>query len=145
MSISLGEWRVLSSGYVMRAMQTVFETRRARLGLLIKQHGSIAAVNRALGLDETNARLYQIHNRSVRKDRGTLYEMGDVTAREIEAALSLPTGWMDTPPSYEDLLGPEDPRQKLLLLMDNIPKEQWPTVVRLVDALREHPRAANGD
>jgi hypothetical protein len=94
-------------------MHTVFETRRARLGMLVAKHGSIANVNRALGWEETNGRLYQIHNRSVRSDRGTAYEMGDATAREIEQKLGLEEGWMDTPPTYEEL----DPDPLLTNLM----------------------------
>ena len=84
-------------------MQTVFETRRARLGMLIHKYGSVAKLNRELGWEETNSRLYQIHNRSIRSDRGTPYEMGDPTAREIESKLGLDVGWMDTPPTYEEL------------------------------------------
>lgn len=82
-------------------MQTVFETRRIRLRQLIAQYKTIAALNVKLGWEETNARLSQIQNRSIRSDRGTPYEMGDTTAREIEEALRLPTGWMDTPPGLE--------------------------------------------
>lgn len=124
-------------------MQTVFETRRVRLHLLVKQYGSVANLNRALGWEVTNARLYQIHNRSVRADRGTPYEMGDPTAREIEATLQLGLGWMDTPPSYADLHGPDDPRTKVMLLMEALPPDQWPTAVRILDALVQ-PAKANG-
>lgn len=82
-------------------MQTVFETRRERLKQLITRFGTIAALNVALGYDATNPRLSQIQNRSIRSDRGTPYEMGDTTAREIEAKLELETGWMDTPAGVE--------------------------------------------
>ena len=80
-------------------MQTVFETRRIGLRMLIDKHGSIADLNVALGWERTFARLSQIQNRSIRSDRGTPYEMGDVTAREIEEKLGLEEGWMDTPPT----------------------------------------------
>jgi len=95
-------------------MQTVFETRRDRLRMLVKKYGSIAQINRELGWDETNGRLYQIHNRSIRSDRGTPYEMGDPTAREIETKLGLDTGWMDTPPTYIEL----DPDPQIAHLLD---------------------------
>lgn len=103
-------------------MQTVFETRRVRLGMLVAKYGSVANVNRALGWEETNGRLYQIHNRSVRSDRGTTYEMGDGTAREIEEKLNLDEGWMDTPPTYEEL--DRDPRVARLLAVAKTLREQ---------------------
>jgi hypothetical protein len=93
----------LPCGYEIHGMQTVFETRRARLGLLVRRYGSVANINRALGWEVTNARLYQVHNSSVRSDRGTPYEMGDATARELEDKIGLGKGWMDTPPTYDEL------------------------------------------
>jgi hypothetical protein len=101
LSITEGKYVFLSDGYVIPNMQTVFETRRQRLAILVKQHGTVAKLNRAMGWEDTNARLYQIHNRSVRADRGTLYEMGDPTARQIEKKLGLDEGWMDTPPAKD--------------------------------------------
>lgn len=113
LSISTGNYRLFPHGYVIAGMQTVFETRRARLKMLVEKYGSIANVNRALEWEETNGRLYQIHNRSIRSDRGTPYEMGDPTAREIEKKLKLDEGWMDTPPTFEEL--DPDPRIANLL------------------------------
>ena len=64
--------------------------------------------------------------------------MGDATAREIEEKLSLGLGWMDTPPTYAELhAGEEDPRTKVMLLMEAMPPDQWATVVRLVDAVAQ--------
>lgn len=143
LSITLGQYDSLSSGYLIRGMQTVFETRRTRLAILVKRFGSVAKVNTELGWEVTNARLYQIHNKSIRSDRGTPFEMGDNTAREIEEKLSLGHGWMDTPPSYAELHEEEDPRTKVILMMEAMPPDQWATVVRLVDALAQ-PAAANG-
>lgn len=128
----------------MFTMQTVFETRRMRLGMLVKRFGTVAGLNRALGWEDTNARLYQIHNRSVRADRGTLYELGDPTAREIEQKLDLGLGWMDTPPTYAELHGEEDPRTKVMLLMEAMPPDQWPTAVRLLDALAQPATGTEG-
>jgi hypothetical protein len=124
-------------------MQTVFETRRSRLMMLVKEKGSVAKLNRALGYEETSARLYQIHNRSVRADRGTPYELGDTTAREIEQKLNLPVGWMDTPPTYAELAGDNDPRAMIEHMVQEMPPEDWPTAVRLLSALKK-PDAKNG-
>ena len=112
--------------------------------MLVKRYSTVASLNRALGWEDNNARLYQIHNRSVRADRGTLYEMGDPTAREIEQKLSLDHGWMDTPPSYLEIHGEQDPRTKVMLLMEAMPPDQWPTAVRLLGVLTEQKVANDG-
>lgn len=64
-------------------------------------------------------------------------------AREIETSLGLETGWMDTPLTYAELHGQEDPRAKVLQLMEAMPTDQWATAVRLLDALAQ-PSPANG-
>lgn len=49
---------------------------------------------------------------------------------------------MDTPPTYAELDG--DNRQaQMLLAMENIPADLWPTAQRLLAAL-EKPEAKNG-
>lgn len=145
LSIPLGHYEFLTSGYVINGVQTVFETRRQRLKMLVNSHGSVADLNRALGWEETNARLYQIHNRSMRKDRGTPYEMGDQTAREIEAKLSLAEGWMDTPPTYSELLGEEDPMTKAIMALEQLDKEQIPVATRLISAFAQpEKKLSNG-
>lgn len=123
-------------------MQTVFETRKTRLGMLKKQYGKWATLNEAIGWDKTSARLSQINSGTMRKDRDTAYVMGDVMAREIEEALKLPTGWMDTPPTYNELHG-DDRQAQMLLAMESIPEDLWPTARRLLAAL-EKPQAKNG-
>ena len=70
--------------------------------------------------------------------------MGDSQAREIEEKLSLGLGWMDTPPSYAELHGEEDPRTKVMQLMEAMPPDQWQTAVRLLDALTQQPQEATG-
>lgn len=144
LSIPYGKYFFLPVGDEIKGMDTVFETRRARLQMLVKEYGSVAELNRKLGREETYGRLYQIHNRSVRKERGTFYEMGDPTARQIEETLKLPKGWMDTPPTYAELHGEDDARAKVMLLMESMPPDQWPTAVRLIAALTQ-PKIANGD
>lgn len=127
-------------------MQTVYETRRDRLGLLLKQHGTFAAINEALQWPRTDSRLSRIKNANARTDRaGKVFQMGDAIAREIEQKLNLPEGWMDTPPSYSEIHNQEDPRAMVLQLMDGMAASEWATVVRLVDALaKPAPKAANG-
>jgi hypothetical protein len=44
---------------------------------------------------------------------------------------------MDTPATYDEILGSEDQRAKVLQLMEAMPPDQWATVVRLVDALSQ--------
>lgn len=67
--------------------------------------------------------------------------MGDPTAREIEEKLSLDIGWMDTPPSYAELHGEEDPRTKVMKMMENMSVADLYTTVRLVDALAKPTKA----
>lgn len=83
-------------------MQTIDETRRQRLQQLLDEHGTLAALNEALGLARTDATLSQIRNKSAHSRTGTPRCMGDPLARRIEEKLNLPLGWMDTPPSAED-------------------------------------------
>ena len=135
--MSDGQYENLPDGYSIAGMQTVFETRRTRLMMLVKRYGSVAKLNKEIGWEVTNARLYQIHNRSIRSDRGTPFEMGDPTAREIEEKLSLGLGWMDTPPTYLELLGEEDPRSKALIAMEALPPEKWGMALRLINTLLE--------
>ena len=70
--------------------------------------------------------------------------MGDPTAREIEEKLNLGLGWMDTPPAYAELHGEEDPRTKVMLLLEAMPPDQWPTAVRLLDALAQPATGTDG-
>lgn len=149
LSIPRGQFPNLSNRYAMWGMQTVFETRRARLRMLIKKYGTIAALNEALGLEKTNARLSQIKNASIRSDRGTPYEMGDPTAREIEEKLGLEIGWMDTPPTYEEL-DPDPMIADLIKVARQLVEEKRPNdlahLVRVGHTFVEpHPKAANGE
>lgn len=125
-------------------MKTIDETRRSRLEILINRYGKLADLNEALGYARTASQLARIRNRNARTDRpGKYYEMGDDQAREIEAKLSLGRGWMDTPITYAELHGEDDPRTKVMQLMEAMPTDQWATVVRLVDAVAQ-PAIATG-
>ena len=122
-------------------MKPVEETRRIRLQMLIKQHGSQSGLTKAIGIDGfTDAKISRIVNQHKRHDRegAPPYVLGSDLARKIETALQLPEGWMDTPPSYADL-NEEDARAKVLKIMEQMPQDQWATAVRLLDALAQPP------
>lgn len=140
-----GEFLFSTAGGLLSPMVTVEETRRTRLQMLVKKLGSMASLCEKLGYARTEtAGLTRILNANVRHDRdGQIYRMGSPTARHIEEKLSLEVGWMDTPPTYAELHEEQDPRTKVMLLMEAMPPDQWATVVRLVDALAQ-PTAANG-
>lgn len=127
-------------------VKTIDEVRRIRLEMLIKKHGGkLANLNELLGYERTNSQLSRIRNKNMRTDRpGKFFIMGDDQAREIEQKLSLDTGWMDTPPSYLELNGEEDPRTKVMLLMEAMPPDQWATAVRLLDALAQPATGTHG-
>jgi hypothetical protein len=127
-------------------MEIVETTRRTRLLMLVKKHKSMANLCELLGYarNET-ATLTRILNANIRHDRGGKpYNMGSPMAREIEEKLSLGLGWMDTPPSYAELHGEEDPRTKVLLLMETMSPDQWSTAVRLLDALAQPATGTQG-
>jgi len=145
MSSPYGEFSFSPVGAQISFMEIVEETRRIRLQMLVKKHGSMASLCEKLGYarNET-ATLTRILNANIRHDRGgEPYNMGSPIARKIEEKLSLGLGWMDTPPSYAELHGEEDPRAKVLQLMEAMPVDQWATVVRLVDAVAQ-PTPATG-
>ena len=144
MSIAYDQFAEIAMGFLIVDMQTVSETRLTRLSILVKRHGgSLAQLNEAIGLDRTDATLSQIRTKAPHSKTGKPRSMGDDLARKIEEKLSLDHGWMDTPPSYAELNGEEDPRTKVMLLMEALPPDQWPTAVRLLDALAQ-PKLRNG-
>lgn len=119
-------------------METIEETRRTRLRMLVKKYVSMAGLCEALGKARNDtAGLTRILNANMRKERGIAYQMGAPMARQIETKLNLAPGWMDTPPTYEELFGEQDPRTRVIQLMEAMPPDQWATVVRLVDALSQ--------
>jgi len=124
-------------------VQTVSETRRQRLQMLLERHGSLAALNDAIGLARTDATLSQIKNQSAHHRTGTPRAMGDDLARKIEGALHLERGWMDTPPTYSELHGGPDPVSKALELLTAMEPEAQYQALRLLDALAQ-PHPANG-
>jgi hypothetical protein len=131
------EFCLLAKADVIKSMQTIGETRRQRLSMLIQQHGSIATLNEALGLARTDATLSQIRNKSVHSKTGTPRAMGDELARRIEARLDLPEGWMDTPPSYAEIHGENDAISKAVAVMESMDAQQRYQALRLLDAIAE--------
>ena len=145
MSIAYVQFANLARDYVIAVMHTVSETRLTRLAILVKRHGgSLAQLNEAIGLDRTDATLSQIRTKAPHSKTGTPRVMGDDLARKIEEKLELELGWMDTPPTYAELHGDEDPRTKVMQLMEAMPPDQWPTAVRLLDALAQPATGTDG-
>ena len=139
-----GKFCFFPSSDTMCSVKTIDETRREKLELLLKKYGSFAELNEAIGYPRTDSRLSRIKNQNARTDReGKTFLMGSPMAREIEHALDLPNGWMDTPLTYSELHGEDDPRTKAMQLMETMPPDQWATAVRLLDALAQ-PARANG-
>ena len=126
-----------------RGVQTVYETRRQRLEMLIDRHGKLADFNEAMGYERTESKFSRLRNASARSDRpGKAHLMGDAVAREIEEKMKLPTGWMDTPPSYSEL-NPDDRIGRAVLVMEKMTPYQLDQAVRVIATLAEPP-ARNG-
>lgn len=143
-AISPGKFLFIHGAGPIERMQTVQETRRQRVGILKKKYVRWSILNAALGWEKTNTRLSQIHNGTLRSDRGTPFVMGDDTAREIEQKLDLPEGWMDTPPSLAEQFGHSEPLDKMAELMAVMEPEMQYKVVRMVAALSQPADGTNG-
>lgn len=125
-------------GIQTNPMETVEETRRARLKILVSQYGGMASLCEKLGYarNET-ATLTRILNANVRHDRdGKPYNMGSPMARQIETVLNLPVGWMDTSPSYGELHGEDDLRGQVLKAMENMSPSQIYQTIAIMNALQ---------
>lgn len=139
MSSPLGNFFSTTSLMQSTAMQTCEEIRRTKLKMLADKHGGAANLCQLLGYARSEtARLTRVLNANVRHDRGgKTYNMGDTMAREIEERLALPRGWMDNAPTYSEMQAKEDPRTRVMALMESLPEDQWSTVLRLVAALAQ--------
>lgn len=121
MSIAMNQLEKIAVCHVIRNMQPVTETRLLRLQMLVKKHnGSLADLNEAIGLVRTDATLSQIRTKAPHSKTGKPRVMGDDLARKIEERLSLPTGWMDTPPSYAELADKTDTVRELFMVMQTM-------------------------
>lgn len=83
-------------------MKAVGDIRLGNLELLVEQAGTLAAIAEAAGT--SSVYLSQIRNRSLDSKTLKPREMGASMARRIEAALQLPSGWMDS--EHEDAAAP---------------------------------------
>ena len=106
-------------------MATISDTRRARLEVLIAQHGgSLRALAETAGLNE--AYLSQIRTRQPDSKTGRPRQMGDKLARTLEARCSLPAGWMD------ESTGMSPEASSIATLFDQLPpaaREQYAAVI----------------
>lgn len=75
------------------------DIRRMRLEELRKRFGSLTELNRALGRSDRDYTLGQILKQSPDSKTGKPRQMGSVMARQIEAKLGLPRGWIDSMPA----------------------------------------------
>lgn len=141
MSIATASFSFLRSAYVIHGVQTIAETRRQRLQMLIDEFGSVAELNDRLERPRTDATLTQIKNQSPHHKTGRPRAMGDDIARALETRLGKPEGWMDTPPTYAELHGTPDALSKMSELMSAMEPEMQYQAVRLVGALAEPPKA----
>ena len=76
-------------------MRTIGETRRAKLELLIGEHGTLEAVAALAG--SSSVYLSQIRNGALDQKTGRSRQMGSAIARRIEFGCNKPAGWMDAP------------------------------------------------
>jgi hypothetical protein len=138
MSIANSNFSFLANSYLIYSMQTIAETRRQRLIMLMKQHGGATKLNEAIGRTPTDGQLNLYKNRNLRPN-GKPHQMGDNIAREIEQALKLPEGWMDTPPTYAEQLGEEDPQAKVMMVMEQMSPEMQRLFAQLGDTMVKQP------
>lgn len=85
-------------------MQPIDVTRREKLGLLIKEAGSQAALSETIG--KAPAQISQWLNASINSKTGKPRVMSNAVAREIESKTGKPEGWMDAPAPKEELSTP---------------------------------------
>lgn len=149
-SMPFGKFQHFPLGNTLIEMQTVHETRRQRLDILLTRFATIAALNEALGWPRTDSRLSRIKNANARPDReGKVFQIGDSIAREIEATLKLGIGWMDTPPSQAEIDGKPDPVTKALEILSVMEPEAQYQALRLLVRLHNlrtaptTPKSAN--
>ena len=84
-----------------QTMQSIDVTRREKLGLLIKEAGSQAALSESIG--KAPAQISQWLNASLNSRTGKPRVMSNAIAREIEQKTGKPEGWMDQPADNNDL------------------------------------------
>lgn len=118
------------------SMLTIDETRRLRLGMLVDEFGSQAAL--AERLDKSPAQLNQWLRAAPNSKTGKPRALSSEIAREIEKKTGKPTGWMDTPPGYAEL-HPNDRIAHAMRVMQTMSPYQLDQAVRVLDSLAEPP------
>lgn len=108
-------------------MQTVEETRRARLHMLITQAGGASILAGKLQRAEAQISQYVTQKRNIGSD----------FARYIETTLELETGWMDTPPAYTELGGSNEVISRAVTVLQAMEPEQRYQALRLLDIFAE--------
>lgn len=115
----------------MQGMATVTEVRHANLLVLIAWAGSIQKL--ADLLEKSHSQLSQLRNQIAHSTTGKPRVIGDSLAREIEATIGVPPGWMDSPQgpppvSFEELV-----RLKAAGIPPTVASGNIPTQSRQVD------------
>ena len=87
-------------------MQVISEIRLANLEALMKRYSSIGDFNEAIGRKREDSTIRQVLKGTVFSN-GYSRVMGDAVAREIEAHLALPRGWMDHDHPEDEPVGEE--------------------------------------
>jgi hypothetical protein len=120
-------------------MQTIDEIRRANLEILIEENGTQDKVAE-LGLTSP-VYLSQLRNQTPDTKTGKLRQMGDPTARKLEAGCGKERGWMDNPHA------PMSYRQALInnvvTAMEKMPDHQILQTQRIVDAIPQPMPSTN--
>lgn len=119
-------------------MQTIDEIRRDRLELLIREHGSIAALNELLGFERTDSTLSQIRTQAKHSKTKRPRVMGDELARRIEERLHLERGWMDTSAELERRAS-DQRTVEILDMLNRLPAWQVDQVASIVRAFAATP------
>jgi hypothetical protein len=136
-------------------MRTVEEVRRARLQLLLAQHGSWAKLNELTGKKKLDSTFSQISGQAIGSKSGSPKQMGSAMARQLEENLGLPRGLMDTDPELLDPSAstpaqavdkPGRPKlaEALPVVLNELAKltpGQWRMVRARLDDLPEQPAA----
>ena len=83
-----------------RGMDTIEDTRRKRLLILIAEYRTASALSKATDVDETQ--ISQWKNKSPDSKTGRPRTMDSDSARHIESKTNKPRGWMDQPIEITD-------------------------------------------
>lgn len=117
-------------------MQTIDETRRIRLQVLVDEFKSQTALAAKIG--KTPAQLNQWLRAAPDSKSGKPRAMSSEIARQIEIDTGKPIGWMDTPPTFVEL-HPDDRIAHAVRVMESMSAYQLDQAVRVLATLAEPP------